>query len=718
MCDRPQPARPRWCAAASGRRADNNRLELTTGSKVDIFAAPKSPAENVDGEYWTFAKTRWAMGEKLVVSRLLEIRDWVRGESSAQTPNSSAGCAIAKPDWNNGLGTHELNHVHFCSHLVTCQTHSAFLILEDLLLLLQKNFHVDLASGQCWFPLTIDPSDRHGGSFREEQPQFSNTIMLTESFVAATLAVNKAVAHASAALKDVGIFLHEFQPQSTVRHGYKKSSSQPGCVAVGESHIFAAQADRAVVNVYSRERGNQEATVPFPERIHSVAFADEAGILVLGSEEGRLILWEVATGRVINSAASHLNAVSCLCITPGNEYIISGSADSSIHVWSLLNLVSFSRASNDSMAADEPFHSSSPDNTFSNHRTGISAITCGHATKSDTNFAVSASGDGTCYIWHVESCQLLRTLLLPNPVTSITLDPADRVMYFGCKDGRIHSWDLFQPAAKDRVLLSGATDFAPVQLQAQDAWAAPTSETGPANCLTLSYDGMSLLSGHSNGAVIRWDVAKHRILNEIASLGQPVTNIAMLKPGNFPNRKGPRYALPNIVKPNLEFSASTNTGTCGVPANYNLHVMITNSESKEVDSTDDFDTALSSGGFPQNMLDKALRSLAGGSTGVSLANGADGNNTLKVGRLEDKIVSLKEQIAALHRVEEKRRQRRLARIKVQDEMDLEKRQAYFEAQKKGQDGDEAMKIWDERKKKALADLESDEDSSDDKMDVG
>jgi len=51
--------------------------------------------------------------------------------------------------------------------------------------------------------------------------------MLTEEFVAATLAVNKQSAHTSAALRDVGIFLHEFQPQSTLRHGFKKSSIQP-----------------------------------------------------------------------------------------------------------------------------------------------------------------------------------------------------------------------------------------------------------------------------------------------------------------------------------------------------------------------------------------------------------------------------------------------------------------------------------------------------------
>lgn len=53
-----------------------------------------------------------------------------------------------------------------------------------------------------------------------------------------------------------------------------------------------------MINVYSRERGNQEATVPFPERIRSIAIAggdDGGGIVVIGTEGGSLILWEVGT---------------------------------------------------------------------------------------------------------------------------------------------------------------------------------------------------------------------------------------------------------------------------------------------------------------------------------------------------------------------------------------------------------------------------------------
>ena len=117
--------------------------------------------------------------------------------------------------------------------------------------------------------------------------------MLSECFVASTL--TSAKTPASATLRDVGICVQEFQPAPALRSTFKKSSTARNCLAVSPSHVFAAQSEKAIVHVYSREKGNQEATVPFPERIRSLAVAGgkNGDILVLGTEGGRLILWEV-----------------------------------------------------------------------------------------------------------------------------------------------------------------------------------------------------------------------------------------------------------------------------------------------------------------------------------------------------------------------------------------------------------------------------------------
>jgi len=97
----------------------------------------------------------------------------------------------------------------------------------------------------------------------------------------------------SSSQKDVGIFRHQWQPLALQEQAFKKSATLQNSLAATQTHIFAAQADKAVINVYSTEKNNQEAVVPFPERITALALAADDCVLILGSAEGRIFLWEV-----------------------------------------------------------------------------------------------------------------------------------------------------------------------------------------------------------------------------------------------------------------------------------------------------------------------------------------------------------------------------------------------------------------------------------------
>ena len=115
--------------------------------------------------------------------------------------------------------------------------------------------------------------------------------MLTESFAVATADPEKPTNKTAA-----GIHFHELQPSPAVRSTFKKSSVNPNCLAISPTHVFAAQAEKAIVHVYNRERNNQEAVVPFPEKIRSLVIAGEqngGGIVIIGMESGRIVLWEV-----------------------------------------------------------------------------------------------------------------------------------------------------------------------------------------------------------------------------------------------------------------------------------------------------------------------------------------------------------------------------------------------------------------------------------------
>lgn len=153
-------------------------------------------------------------------------------------------------------------------------------------------------SNSCWLhPPTLGllQSHRRSASVTVKTQHRLYTLnrrydMLSEDIISSVcgppIAANTAVS------KDIGIYAHSLTPSWATKSTFKKSSAPRHCVAVSETHIFAAQDQKAHVHVYSRDRGNQEALVAFPERIRSLALAHN--VLILGTSEGRLILWEVS----------------------------------------------------------------------------------------------------------------------------------------------------------------------------------------------------------------------------------------------------------------------------------------------------------------------------------------------------------------------------------------------------------------------------------------
>ena len=534
--------------------------------------------------------------------------------------------------------------------------------------------------------------------------------MLTESFIASTLTSERGSTSASSALRDVGICLHELQPHLTPRHSYKKSSTSRNCLAISESHIFAAQAEKAVIHVYNREKGNQEATVPFPEHIHSLAYAGSgSALLVIGTAEGRLILWELASGRQSTSTASHLQAVSSLLVTNNQSFILSGSADSNIHVWSLPNLISFPKAS--TLSTSNAL-SNVPLRTFSNHLSGISALSCGHSSTA-TNFAVSASDDNNCYIWAIDSCEILRAVLLPSTPLCLAVDPADRAIYAGNDDGNIHCIDLFRPKSNSAThatdSVHNATQGGALHLDSKDSWSAASADIGPAQCISLSYDGTMLISGHGSGRILSWDVAKGRVQKSIADFGQSVTNLIMLRPDGLPIER-PMFEVKAITKPKIDYSMPTKRGTTGIPAGYSLQGQILprlfsrqpppppDDELRQVQ----FYTALESPFFTQDMIDEAIKDLSATSQAGSGVDTAADRNIAKIEKMEQQIVKLNGSLQQYATAAERSRARRIARMEKREELGFMKRSAYFEANAKGEDGDKAMEEWEEKERQVNA----------------
>lgn len=432
---------------------------------------------------------------------------------------------------------------------------------------------------------------------------------------------------------------------------------------------------------------------------------------------------------MVSTSASHLHPVTSLVVDPTSNFILSGSKDANVHVWSLPSLLSFSQPS--SLGQNQPL-SNSPVRTFSNHRAGITAIAVGHS-HSRSNIAISASRDNTAAVWDYHTGSLLHTFLLPSTPLCLVVDPADRAFYTGYEDGSVQLVDFFKSHSLQNMIHDTSLQNTPSQLSAQERWSPPSADSGAVECLTLSYDGTTLLSGHRNGAVLAWDIPRGRYASAITDYTYPVTNIQMLPPDGLPPSKHSRIAIRSIVKPRPDLTAQSN-GT--IPAHYSVNCQITSSSPvttisstkyPQQSSVNDFTAALTHPFFPSHLISEGLAELASFNTDkpqpqeqpttttdpsdssqshqittlqsqlsslqqkLSTTESARHASTAEIIRLRDHISTLQGYNSELRdkqvRAEEERVERRARR----EEKGLRRREAWFEAERRGESGDVAVR---------------------------
>lgn len=316
---------------------------------------------------------------------------------------------------------------------------------------------------------------------------------------------------------------------------------------------------------------------------------------------------QICSGRLVSTSTSHLQPVTSIVVDPTSNFFLSGSADAMIHVWALPSILSFS-----------PDTSRSPVHTLSTHRGPISSIACGHSS-STANIAVSISGDKSAIVWDYHNGQALRTYLLPETPTAVTLDPADRACFIAYADGSLQTIDFYddiQKTTSTDVLRDASSSHRPMQPPPKTRFGADSQKLEGALTLSLSWDGTTLLSGHSSGKIAAWDVAKSNYLSTLANLPGPVSNLQFLHPTGFSSTSEPSFRVQAIVKPKQD-AGLTGSSSGLIPPNYNLSMQFTgrvnssaiSATEKPFRKTNTFAEALTHPSFPASMLEESLAEL-------------------------------------------------------------------------------------------------------------
>ena len=105
----------------------------------------------------------------------------------------------------------------------------------------------------------------------------------------------------------------------------------------------------------------------------------------------------------------------------------------------------------------------------------------------------------------------MTTVLFPSPVTTFTLDPAERAIYVGTSASMIHQFNLIR-SVDGKYQGIGGDPTHPSQQNEQNDIVGHTSEI---TAISTRFDGTLLVTGDKAGEILVWDVGTRQVLRKV-----------------------------------------------------------------------------------------------------------------------------------------------------------------------------------------------------------
>ncbi|EAU90595.2 pre-rRNA-processing protein IPI3 [Coprinopsis cinerea okayama7 len=330
------------------------------------------------------------------------------------------------------------------------------------------------------------------------------------------------------------ITIHDIQTGATLA-SFKQTNAGSRSVAVLESKslqggvVLAAQTDKTVLNVYNFQKDQLALKIILPEKPSCLTLDKTGNFCAAGTAQGRIYLWETASGILFNCWDAHYRQVNVLRFTVDGAALLSGGDDSAVSVWSVSRLV------NNESQNELP----TPFCTLSDHTLPVTDIVCGIGLFPNCR-VLTSSVDHSVKVWDLASKSLLSTFEFPSPIDSLAWDLTERFFFATCNEkGSIYKIHLFRQKTRfsgqivEAVGGSGANDVMRIENDIIEAQKKRLIQVGqPIASIALSFASNILLVGTTEGSILMYDVPSHQHLRTItANKGLSITYIrTMLKP--------------------------------------------------------------------------------------------------------------------------------------------------------------------------------------------
>lgn len=155
--------------------------------------------------------------------------------------------------------------------------------------------------------------------------------------------------------------------------------------------------------------------------VRSVAFSPDAKVIVSGSSDKTLRLWDAASGKAIGEPLKgHENSVSSVAFSPAAKVIVSGSSDNTLKLWDA--------------ATGKPMGEA-----LEGHESYVNSV----AFSPDGKVIVSGSFDNTLRLWDAETQTALGEPLKGHEdvVESVVFSPGGKMIVSSSFDNTLRLWD-------------------------------------------------------------------------------------------------------------------------------------------------------------------------------------------------------------------------------------------------------------------------------------
>ncbi|KND05172.1 uncharacterized protein SPPG_00839 [Spizellomyces punctatus DAOM BR117] len=208
---------------------------------------------------------------------------------------------------------------------------------------------------------------------------------------------------------------------------FELAQHEDSIIAVGfsaDGQFAASGGMDGKVNVFTVATGELVVTLDGPTEITWLNWHPRGNVLLAGTEDGTMWMWQVPSGNCMNVFSGHVDSVSCGQFAPDGKTIVSGSSDGSIIVW-------------DPKTANANLRITGEDARF--HNAPITAVAIHH----DNQLVLTGAQDGTARLVHIGNGRILASF--DNHSDSIEAVGFCRSMPLAATasvDGTISIWDV------------------------------------------------------------------------------------------------------------------------------------------------------------------------------------------------------------------------------------------------------------------------------------